>query len=249
MTNSLRASYHWALLERAVLVLVLALPVAANPPRSWTNSVGAGLAMTSGNSNTRNVNLSLNSLWDPKSGRTFKVDALYLHGERDGERQVDKTTVNVRFERLVEDRAFWFGEICYLRDPFRDVTFLITPVGGAGYHAIRRDDRKLTLDGALGGAVEENDANGRTDSVAVKVGQSLEWKLSPDSRFSQRLTGLWKADDVDDALYHFDAAVATTVATRVELKLSWLYDYKNRPPSPDIEKGDSALFAALLFKF
>jgi hypothetical protein len=39
------------------------------------------------------------------------------------------------------------------------------------------------------------------------------------------------------------------VATRLELKVSYLYDYKNQPPSPDVEKGDSALFAALLVKF
>jgi hypothetical protein len=39
------------------------------------------------------------------------------------------------------------------------------------------------------------------------------------------------------------------VAARLELKLSYLYDYRNETPSPDIEKGDSALFAALLVKF
>lgn len=60
------------------------------------------------------------------------------------------------------------------------------------------------------------------------------------SKVTQKLTGLWKADDFGDALDHFDAGLATTV--------SCVYDYRNQPP-PDIEKGDSALFAALLVKF
>ena len=55
-------------------------------------------------------------------------------------------------------------------------------------------------------------------------------------------------DDFGDALYHFDAGISTTIAARAELKVSYLYDYKNQPP-PDVKKGDSALFAALLFKW
>ena len=42
-----------------------------------------------------------------------------------------------------------------------------------------------------------------------------------------------------DALYHFDAALTTTVATRLELKLAYVYDYKTKPPSANVKKGDS----------
>lgn len=49
------------------------------------------------------------------------------------------------------------------------------------------------------------------------------------------------------ASFHFDAGITTTLATRLELKVAYAYDYKSQP-SPDIEKGDSALFAAILFK-
>lgn len=39
-----------------------------------------------------------------------------------------------------------------------------------------------------------------------------------------------------------------TIAARAELKVAYLYDYKKQAP-PDVKKGDSALFAALLFKW
>jgi len=68
------------------------------------------------------------------------------------------------------------------------------------------------------------------------------------SKLTQKLNGLWKTKDFNDALYHFDAGITTTIAARAELKVAYLYDYKNQPP-PNVKKGDSALFAALLFKW
>ena len=231
------------------LFTVCALGQDAPPPKLWTSSAGAGIALTSGNSDTQNVNIAFNTLWDPKTNRTFKADALYLLGRNDGEKQIDKATANARYERLFSPRAFWFGELNYLRDPFKDISYLVAPLAGAGIHVINTDARKLSFDGAVGAVVESNAGFGRDTSGALKAGQSFDWVISPVSKFQQRLNGLWKADDFGDSLYHFDAGLSTTVATRLELKVSYLYDYKNEPPAPDIEKGDSALFAAILVKF
>lgn len=247
------------ILRKYVLFALFALPVlaqtpAATPPAAppvdpWTSSIGAGVAITSGNSDTTNINVAANTVWDPKTDRTFKADALYLRGDSNGEKQVDKLTANARYERLFEQRAFWFGEVQMLRDPFKAINMLVSPLVGAGLHLIKTDTRTLTVDGAAGAVVEDNDLTGRDTSGALKAGQSFEWAISPVSKVTQKLTGLWKVDDFGDALYHFDAGLATTVAARMELKVSYVYDYKAETPSPEIEKGDSALFAALLFKF
>jgi putative salt-induced outer membrane protein YdiY len=243
-------------MQRLIVVLLFTLPLLAQTPAPppapidlWTHSLGAGLALTSGNSDTTNLNIAFNTAWDPKTDRTFKADALYLLGETNGEKQVDKSTASARYERLFQTRAFWFGEVQYMRDPFRDVAYLISPLAGAGYNIISTDTRKLSVDGAIGAVIEDNESFGRDTSGALKGGEAFEWALSPTSKVTQKLTGLWKADDFEDALYHFEAGVASTIASRLELKVSYLYDYKNRTPSPEIEKGDSALFAALLVKF
>ena len=218
------------------------------PVDPWASSIGAGVAITSGNSDTTNVNFAANTAWDPKTDRLFKADAIYLLGESNGEKQVDKLTANARYEQLFSARAFWFGETQFLRDPFKEINYLVSPLVGAGIHLIKTPVRTLTVDGAVGAVMEDNDVLGRDTSGAVKAGQSFEWAISPVSKVTQKASGLWKADDFGDALLHFDAGLATTVATRLELKLSYVYDYKTEPP-PDVEKGDSALFAALLVKF
>ena len=224
---------------------------AQEPPatKPWTSSAGAGLAITSGNTDTQSLNLSFGTVYDPKTGRLFTADALYLRGSANGEKQVDKATALGRYERALSERLFWFGEISYLRDPFKAIDSLISPIAGAGYQIIKTEARILSVDGGVGATMENSSSGGSETSGAIKAGESFEWKLSPTSKITQRLNGLWKTDDFDDALYHFDAGIATTITTRAELKLSYLYDYKNKPAAVGIEKGDSALFAAILFKF
>jgi len=95
-----------------VSVAALAQETPAKPlTKPWSSSLGAGLALTSGNSETRNINLNFNTAWDPKTDRRFKADALDLRGESGGETNVDKSSASARYERDLQQRAFWFGEV------------------------------------------------------------------------------------------------------------------------------------------
>ena len=246
--------YRMSMIALAVVAAWSLFAQQTPPAKVWTSSAGAGLAITSGNSDTQSLNLSFATAYDPKTGRLFKADALYLRGSANGETQVDKASALGRYERTLSERLFWFGEISYLRDPFKAIDSLISPIAGVGYQVIKTESRSLSVDGGVGATLEnspavDSESSGSETSGAIKAGESFEWKLSPTSKITQRLNGLWKTDDFDDALYHFDAGIATTITTRAELKLSYLYDYKNKPSVVGIEKGDSALFAALLFKF
>jgi putative salt-induced outer membrane protein len=235
----------------ALIAVLISQTAAAQepPPKPWNSSLGAGIAVTSGNSDTQNINLSFGTAWDPKTGRLFKAEALYLRGEANEEKQVDKASAVGRYERTLSPRLFWFGEVSYLRDPFKAINYLVSPIAGAGYNLIATPTRKLSLDAGVGAVVESNQQLGRDTSGAIKAGESYDWTISKTSKLTQRVSGLWKADDFDDALYHFDVGLSTTIAARAELKLSYLYDYKNRPSVATVKKGDSALFAALVYKF
>jgi putative salt-induced outer membrane protein len=235
----------------AILLASIATPIFAadTPPKPWTSSIGAGLTITSGNTDTKNYNLAFATKYDPKTKFVFKGDALYLRGDTNGETQVDKTSADARGEYALSDRTFAFAEVSYLRDPFKGVNYFVAPLAGGGYRIIKSDTRNLTVDAALGAELESNSGVGRSSGGAAKAGENFDWALSPTSKFTQKLTAIWKTNDFGDAFYHFDAGLTTTVATRLELKLAYVYDYKTKPPSIDIKKGDSAIFAALLVKF
>jgi putative salt-induced outer membrane protein YdiY len=242
----------WAVFVGAMLMAaaVLADEKAPDKPpeKVWASSLGAGLAITSGNTDTKNYNLSFTTKYDPKTKVIFKADALYLRGASDGVTNVDKATVDVRYEYNLSDRTFTFAEVNYLRDPFKDIDYFVAPLVGAGYRVIKSDTRNLTIDGAAGAEVD-SESTGRTSSGAVKAGENFDWALTATSKLTQKLTGIWKTKDFGDALYHFDAGLTTAVAAKLELKLAYTYDYKTKPALVTVKKGDSALFAALLYKF
>ena len=239
----------WAVLAGLLSLATVAFAEEAKPPEKvWASSIGAGLAVTSGNTDTKNYNLSFTTKYDPKTKVVFKADALDLRGESDGVTNVDKAGADARYEYNLSDRTFTFAEVNYLRDPFKDLDYFVAPLAGGGFRVIKSDTRNLTVDGAAG-AETERTSLGRSSSGALKAGENFDWALSPSSKFVQKLTGIWKTKDFGDALYHFDAGLTTTVAARLELKLAYTYDYKTKPALATVKKGDSALFAALLFKF
>lgn len=243
-------------MHRTIILMILTAFGAGNafaedppPPKEWNSSIGAGLAITSGNTDTKNYNLAFATKYDPKTRFVFKADALYLRGDSNGVTQVDKATLDARGEYSLSERTFAFVEVSYLRDPFKDVNYFVAPLAGGGYRIIHSDKENLTVDGALGAQFESNAGAGRSSGGAAKAGQNFDWALSPTSKVTEKLTGIWKTSDFGDAFYHFDAGLTTTVATRLEMKLAYTYDYKTKPTSASVKKGDSALFAALLVKF
>ncbi|HYM60162.1 MAG TPA: DUF481 domain-containing protein [Thermoanaerobaculia bacterium] len=236
----------------ATIVFCATLNVlAADPPPSgpWTSTIGAGLAVTSGNSDTKNFNLSAATKYDPKTRLVFKAEASYLRGSANGVTQVDKASAAAREEYSVSERAFAFGELSYLRDRFKGISSFISPLAGGGYRIIKSTARNLTVDGAAGAQIESDTGASRSTSGALKAGEDFDWALSASTKFTQKLTRIWKTSAFGDALYHFDAGISTAVSTRLQLKVSYAYDYKTRPPSPAIKKGDGSLIAALVFKF
>lgn len=235
-----------------VAAIAFSCPVLAQdaaPAKPWNSSIGAGLALTGGNTDTQNYNFSFATKYDPGSRIIFKADALWLRGAANGEIQVNRATAAARTEYAFSQRTFAFAEVSYIRDPFKDISYLVAPVAGAGYRIIRSDTRNLSVDAAVGVQIESSDAIGRSTAGAIKAGEDFDWAISPTSKLTQKFSAIWKAEDFGDALYHLDAGLATTLVERLELRVAYVYDFKSRPPSPALKKGDSALFAAISVKF
>src|SRR2546430_17374174 len=104
-----------------LLLLAAAVPVLADdttPAKPWSTNIGAGLAITSGNTDTKSLNFSFGTKYDPHTRLVFKADALSLRGESGGVTQVDTATADAREEYNVSERTFAFAEVSYLRDRF-----------------------------------------------------------------------------------------------------------------------------------
>jgi putative salt-induced outer membrane protein len=243
-------------MQRAVVFVFLVLsPVAysqeTTPPagQTWSGNFGAGLSLTRGNSDTKNINLTAEVAQKINARNLAKYDAFYLRADNNGALTVDRTTFGARDEYTISPLTYAFADIHFLRDHFKEIDSLITPTIGVGHHLIKDATMDLAVEAGGGAVVEKDTGLTRETSGAVNAKQLFTWKFSPTATFGETAAGLWKTKDFGDALYHLEASLASNLTAHSQLKLSALDDYKTKPPHAGIKKNDVSLIAAVVMKF
>lgn len=234
----------------SVLVVSVSPARAQTPPpqKPWTVAASAGLALTSGNTDTSTVNAAYDITYDSLGRNVVKTDALFLRGKTQGELASDRLNLNVRDQYRINGRAYVFGQNQFLRDRFKDIDYLVAPTGGLGYKLLDTPQSKMDVDAGVGGVWEKNAGFEISSSGAVTFGEKLQQQLTPNTTLTQSFSGLWKTKEFSDSLYTFGVGLAVSMSTRTQLKVELLDVYKNRPPLPTIEKNDLATLLAIVFK-
>jgi len=232
-------------------LLITPYVFAQAPPiaKTYTGSLGGGIALTGGNTSTKNVNLTFNLVRDPKTRNIFKSTAAYLRGTQNDILNLDRTNVSLRDEYALSGRTFVFGQVDYLRDQFKDIIFLWAPVGGLGYNLVSTDLTKLAVDGGAGAFLERNPGKPVSRSGSVKAGENFQRKFSSTAAFIEGLSTIWKTSDFDDSLTTFNLGVTTSLVSKLELKIEFIDSYKNKPPTVRVKKNDTAFVTAFVVKF
>jgi putative salt-induced outer membrane protein YdiY len=240
----------------AVVILLFTIPAIGQtqappaPAKIYSGNFGAGLAVTSGNSDTQNFNLSFEFARDPKARTVTKANGLYLRSSAAGNTITDLLQLGFREDYFLSKRVSLFGGMGYVRDPFKEISYLLNPQGGVGLKAYSSDRAVFALSGGAGGVWEKDEGLDVRSSGTINASQSYALKLSGNAKLVQNLNGLWKTSDLNDALYHFDVALVTAVVKHVDLKLQFSDDYKSRVVTIGKNKyNDTALIASFLFKY
>jgi putative salt-induced outer membrane protein len=219
------------------------------PPPLWTGSLGAGLALTQGNRDTTNFNLSFDVKRDPKTRTVFKADALYILATENGNENVDRALANARVEYMLSERVFVFGQTSYVRDRFKEIDWLLAPTAGLGYKLVNTDRTSFDVDGSVGLVFEKNTGLDVETDGAFTFGERFAHKVSTNASITQGFAALWKMDDPGDALYAFSAGLSASITARTQLKLEFQDIYKTRPTGLLVDKNDIAFITAFVYKF
>jgi putative salt-induced outer membrane protein YdiY len=241
---------HLPTIALALFVILIGAQTADSQSTApWSTEIGAGLAMTNGNSDTKNINLSLGLVYDPKARNVFRFNGLYLRGDKEGDLIINQTSITGRDEINLTDRTFVFFQGAFLKDTFKNIDYLISPTAGVGYKLINTDAVLFALDTGLGGVWEKDIDQDVKGTGAYNLGQRLAWKFSSNAAFTQSIVSLWKTNDWGDSLHNFSAGVAASITQRTQIKLEFLDMFKNRPSLAGIKKNDTALITSLVVKF
>ena len=179
----------------------------AAPTPLYTGNVSGGFALTGGNTETSNFNLTAAVVRDPKTRNVIKGNAAYLRGNQNDVLNLDRTSFNIRDEYTVSNRTFVFGQMDYLRDKFKQIIFFWAPTGGVGYKLVNTDSTQFTLDGGAGGVMEKNPGIPSSKSGDLTADQRFSHKLSSTATFTESLSSIWKTKDFEDSLTNLDVGV------------------------------------------
>jgi putative salt-induced outer membrane protein YdiY len=218
------------------------------PPPGWTGSAGAGLAMTSGNSDTSTVNAAYDLKRDTGGVLVFRSAGLFLYGKSQDVLTSDRLSLDGRLERKLNDRTSVFGQTQYLRDEFKSIDYLIAPTVGVSQLLVKTDRTEFGIDGGVGGVWEKNPGLDTDLDGALTAGQKFSHKITATTELIEKAAALWKMDDFDDALYTFGAGIAASITAATQLKVEFLDTYKARP-LPGVQKNDIATLVSFVYKF
>src|SRR5438552_2705454 len=82
---------------------------------------------TNSNTDTKNINISMGIVRDPKTRSVLRVNGLYLRGEKESELIVNQTQFTIRDEINISPRTFVFAQGNYVRDTFKGIRNLFSP--------------------------------------------------------------------------------------------------------------------------
>ena len=153
-------------------------PAAPPPPPVWTGAASLGLGLSAGNSETRTLNGAIDVRRDPKTRQVLKFSLLYLWNSDHGEDTANRLAFTGRDEYKLSDRTYAYGQLAYLRDPFKAIDYLVAPTGGVGYKIIDTDVTKFSVDGGGGVTWEKNPGIDVRTYGAITFGEALSHQLT-----------------------------------------------------------------------
>jgi putative salt-induced outer membrane protein YdiY len=224
----------------------------ASPPPDpgiWIGTAGAGISLTSGNTDTVNFNVAVDVTRDPKTRNVQKFRGLFLRGEQESVVTANQLALSFRNQYSMTPSTYLYGQVEYLRDTFKLIDYLVAPTAGIGIKLVDSQPTKFSVDGGIGAVWEKNPDVDVDTSLALTAGEKLEHQLTTTTSLRHGARALWKADDFADGLYTTNVGVGVKVSEFLQLTVDLLDTFKNRPPTAATKKNDIAFVTALAAKF
>jgi putative salt-induced outer membrane protein YdiY len=222
---------------------------ASATPEGLSGSASFGLSLTQGNTDTLNIAVTDDSVYDPKTRNVMKWSALYLRGKQNGLLSVNRVATMFRDEYTLNRRTFLFAQFDWFHDTFKGVDYLIAPTAGVGYKVIDNKITTFEVNGGVGGVVEKDTGFDALGSAAVTLGERFLYQVSETITLKEAATSLIKTNDVGDGLYGFTIGVSAKVNSRLQLSIDLLDTFKNRPVPGLTHKHDLSVITGVVAKY
>ena len=224
-------------------------PAPPAPMSPLSGSAGFGLSLTQGNSDTLNLSITADALYDPKTKNVMKGNTLFLRGRQNGVVSVNRVSGTFRDEYSASGRTFLFGQVDTLHDTFKAIDYLVAPTAGVGYKVIDTKRSQLAIDAGVGAVIEQDTGVTSRSGGAITLSEKLVHQLTDTTTLKHSVNALLKTSDFSDGLYTFQAGIAAKINSRLQLSIDVLDTFKSQPLDPALKKNDVAVVTGVVAKF
>lgn len=246
------------------IALACALPFAAAAAEDdnqdgWTGTGELGLAVSSGNSKSENLNTKLSfKNEDDQWKHQFSLAALRAKGEATGDFDGDgvpETDFRLNANRYeagassalkMNERAYWIGALRYENDDFAPFEHQTTFSLGYGYSVIKSESTQLSLEAGPGYRRAKSSDTGQTESGAI---------LRAQLDFSHQLTDntslgnlLLVESGSDNTFIQNDLGIKVAMNSKLALKAG-LQVRNNSEVGQGVDKTDTLTTVNLVYTF
>ncbi len=243
-----------AALGHLVASPVIQDPAAAPAAPQWTGQVGFGATLTTGNSETRQVNGSAQAEYKREKDR-ITLGFLWVYGDNKNNPQNDwvlvdrKTFGRGKYDYFFSEKTYAYGMATAEGDLLQDISLRWTGGAGVGHQYYDTDTLKFGVETGVSYIDTDygNSASTDTEDIAIRIATNTAYKLSDTWSFLHTLEAYPSAEDKDDFYGRSDFRAAAALSKNMLLSLQWVVDYDNTPAQP--ERVDQRYLISLGWKF
>ena len=209
----------------------------------WTGSLVGNALITTGNSETENLGLSVNAVRRSEIDR-LTLGAAYYYGrqkEKDTgkhETTVDNWYVLGKYDYFLTKKFYLYGNVRVEQDKIAELDLRLTIGGGVGYQWFETPTFNFNTEAGLAWVYEDFKNNGTDDHLAARLAYHVDWTPIKPLKLFHNLEYLPNITDWSgDYNLNVDAGLRATVYQGffAEAKVELRYD---STPAPGAKKED-----------
>jgi putative salt-induced outer membrane protein YdiY len=213
-----------------------ALPVQdkkEEPKNVWTGSLSLGGVLTTGNSETRNANMTADLVYRREKDRTT-LGAIWTYSEEknttsDWNLTDRRAALKAKYDYFLSQKSYIWGNASIESDLAATLDLRTTVGAGYGYQWKETDTYKVSTEVGAAWFKEEFDDGTDDDYITARGAYYMDWKINKTWSLGQIGEVFPSVEDSDDFYARVDTRLKAQFTERFFGQLQWLYDYDNTP--------------------
>ena len=238
-----------------IILACLVIPISSNagteePESKIKTRTELSFVQTSGNTNTQTFSVKLEAKKEGIKNRYF-ITSKALYAREDGRETSNQSSIDGRWERVLSERLFGLLTSGFSMDKFSGYEYRLYGGPGLGYDLIKTDRHVLqSLLSLIYSYDEFSVGNVSSDSYLTgKVTLKYEWKILENLKFKEKLDYSVSFKDTDNFFIDSATSVETKIHRALSLGISYVVNYQNLLPSPEIQHTDTTFLTTLIIDF